>query len=78
MSSSLTVRRLIVWALSFVLGFVVTYLIVTVLFPILKPESAGITLEKFGFGYFIVSYIPIALIFVTWLDALMGTNILPD
>lgn len=76
--SSLAMRRIVVWGVSFILGFVVTYLIVTVGFPFLKPEAAGITLDKFGFGYFIVSYIPIVLIFVVWLDALMGTNILPD
>lgn len=76
--SSLTVRRLLVWGISFALGFVVTYLIIVVGFPIVKPESAGITLEQYGFGYFIVSYIPIALIFVVWLDAFMGTGILPD
>lgn len=76
--SSLTFKRLTVWAISFVVGFVITYLLVTVGFPIVKPESAGITLEKFGFGYFIVTYIPIVLISVTWLDAFMSTNILPD
>lgn len=76
--SSLTFKRLTVWGISFVLGFVVTYLLVVVGFPILKPEAAGITLEKYGFGYFIVTYIPIVLISVTWLDAFMSTNILPD
>jgi hypothetical protein len=76
--SSLNLRRLVVWGLSLVLGFVVTYLLIVVGFPILKPESAGITLEKYGFGYFIVTFVPIVLIFVTWLDAFMGTNILPD
>ncbi len=76
--SSLNVRRLIVWLVSFVLGFVLVYLIVTVGFPLVKPESAGITLAKFGSGYFIVTYIPIVLICVTWLDAFMGTKILPD
>ena len=76
--SSLTVRRLIVWLVSLVLGFILVDIIVTVGFPIVKPESAGITLAKFGFGYFIVTYIPIVLICVTWLDAFMGTKILPD
>lgn len=76
--SSMTVRRLVVWGISAVLGFVLTYLIVTVGFPIVKPEAAGMTLEKFGFGYFIVTYTPIVLIFVTWLDAFLGTKILPD
>ena len=76
--SSLNVRRLSVWLVSFGLGFVITYLLVTVGFPLVKPETAGITLAKYGFGYFIVTYIPIVLICVTWLDAFMGTKILPD
>lgn len=76
--SSLAVRRIVVWIVSLILGFITVDLIVTVGFPILKPEAVGITLDKFGFGYFIVSYIPVALIYVTWLDALMGTKILPD
>jgi hypothetical protein len=76
--STLTVRRLIVWVVSLILGFILVDIIVTVGFPIVKPESAGITLAKFGFGYFIVTYIPIVLICVTWLDAFMGTKILPD
>lgn len=76
--SSLAVRRLVVWGISAVLGFVLTYLIITVGFPIVKPEAAGMTLDKYGFGYFIVTYIPIVLIFVTWLDAFLGTKILPD
>jgi len=35
--SSLNVRRLIVWVVSFILGFVLTYLLVTVGFPLVKP-----------------------------------------
>jgi hypothetical protein len=76
--SSLTVRRLIVWLVSLALGFVVSWLLVVVGFPIIKPESAGITLERYGTGYFLVTMVPIALIFVTWLDRFMGTKILPD
>jgi uncharacterized membrane protein len=76
--SSLNVRRLIVWVASFALGFVVTWLLVVVGLPFIKPESAGLTLQKFGTGYFLVAMVPIALIFVTWLDKFMGTKILPD
>ncbi len=76
--SSLTTKRLIVWGVSAVVGFIVTYLLVVVGFPILKPESAGMTLEKYGFGYFIVTCVPIILISVTWLDSFLGTKILPD
>ncbi|MCB9455120.1 MAG: hypothetical protein H6671_03925 [Anaerolineaceae bacterium] len=76
--SSLTIRRLIVWVVSMVLGFVVGWLIVTVGFPIIKPESAGITVEDFGTMYFLVMSVPIGLIFVTWLDMFFDTKILPE
>ncbi len=76
--SSLTIRRLIVWVVSLVLGFVVGWLIVTVGFPIIKPESAGITVEDFGTMYFLVMSVPIGLIFVTWLDMFFDTKILPE
>jgi hypothetical protein len=76
--SSLTVRRLIVWVVSMILGFVVSWLIITVGFPIVKPEATGITIEKYGTIYFLVTAVPIGLIFVTWLDMLMDTRILPD
>jgi hypothetical protein len=76
--SSLAVRRLIVWGVSLVLGFVVSWLIIVVGFPILKPVAAGMTIERYGTIYFLVTMIPIALVFVTWLDKFMGTKILPD
>lgn len=76
--NSLLIRRLVVWAVSALLGFVVTYLIITVLLPAVSPSPMPISLERYGFGYFIVTYIPLVLIFVTWLDAFMGTRILPD
>jgi hypothetical protein len=76
--SSLTVRRLIVWVVSMILGFVVSWLIITVGFPIVKPEATGVTIEKYGTIYFLVTAVPIGLIFVTWLDLLMDTRILPD
>jgi hypothetical protein len=76
--SSLAIRRLIVWAVSAALGFVVTYAIVVIGFPILNANEVGMTLERYGFGYFIVTYLPIVLIFVTWLDHFMDTKILPD
>lgn len=76
--SSMTIRRLIVWSVSMVLGFVVGWLIVTVGYPVIKPESAGITVADFGTMYFLVLSVPIGLIFVVWLDAFFGTKILPD
>lgn len=76
--SSLAVRRLIVWGVSLVLGFVISWAIIVIGFPILKPVAAGITIAKYGTIYFLVTMIPIALVFVTWLDKFMGTKILPD
>jgi hypothetical protein len=76
--SSLTVRRLAVWAVSLVLGFVISWLIITVGFPILLPSARSITIQDYGYIYFLVTMIPISLVFVIWLDALMNTKILPD
>jgi hypothetical protein len=76
--SSLAVRRLIVWVVSFALGFVVSYLLIVVGFPIINRNAVGMTLEEYGTIYFLVTMVPIALVFVTWLDKFMGTKILPD
>ncbi len=76
--SSLFVRRLVVWGVSFILGFVITYLLIVVGFPIINHTAAGITIQEFGTIYFLVTMVPIALILVTWLDKFMGTKILPD
>lgn len=75
--SSLTVRRLIVWVVSFVLGFVVSLLIITA-FPIILPSAQSVSIQEYGTMYFLVTMVPIALVFVIWLDAVMGTKILPD
>jgi inner membrane protein involved in colicin E2 resistance len=86
--SSLTIRRLIVWAVSAGLGFLTAYLIITVGFailpslnlpPILTPvRSEAVTIEQYGIIYFICTAGPLALLYLTWLDHFMGTRILPD
>jgi hypothetical protein len=76
--SSLAVRRLIVWGVSFAFGFVISWAIVVVGFPILKPVAAGMTIADYGTIYFLVTMVPISLVFVIWLDKFMGTKILPD
>ena len=81
--SSLTIKRLFVWGVSMVLGFVVAYLIITVGFDLLplftSAQSASATTPAyFGTIYFLVTAIPIGLIFVVWLDHFMDTKILPD
>ena len=75
--SSLAVRRLIVWVVSFVLGFVVSVLILAA-FPIILPSARSVSIQEYGYIYFLVTMVPIALVFVIWLDAVMGTQILPD
>ncbi len=81
--SSLTIRRIIVWLISMGLGLVVGYGIITVGFDMLPLFSAvqtpqGVSIEEYGIQYFLFTSIPIGLVFVIWLDAVMGTRILPD
>lgn len=76
--SSLFIRRLIVWGVSLAIGFVISWAIIVIGFPLINPTAAGMTIEKYGVIYFLVTMIPLALVFVTWLDKFMGTGILPD
>lgn len=81
--SALTLKRLVVWGVSMFLGFVVAYLIITVGFDALPLISAiqtpqGVTIDEYGFLYFLVTAVPIGLIFVIWIDKFMDTGILPD
>lgn len=81
--SSLTIRRLIVWVVSMVLGFIAGYGIITVGFDMLPLFTAvqtpqGVSIEEYGLLYYLFTAIPIGLVFVIWLDAFMDTRILPD
>ena len=81
--SSLTIRRLIVWAVSMVLGLLVGYGVITVGFDMLPLFSAvqtpqGVSIAEYGIQYYLFTSIPIGLVFVIWLDAFMDTRILPD
>lgn len=86
--SSLTIRRISVWVVSLVLGFLTAYLIITVGFgilpsisfpPIITPvQSVPVSIERFGIIYFITAAGPLALIYLIWLDYFAGTKILPD
>ncbi len=81
--SSLAIRRIIVWALSMVLGLLVGYGIITVGFDMLPLFSAvqtpqGVSIEEYGVLYYLFTSIPIGLVFVIWFDAFMDTRILPD
>lgn len=76
--SSLLLRRIFVWSVSLVLGFVLTWALVVFFFPILIPAEAGKGLADYGTLLTILTAVPIALIFVTWFDYFMDTRILPD
>ncbi len=81
--SSLTIRRLIVWVVSMILGLAAGYAIITVGFDMLPLFSAvqtpqGVSIEEYGMLYYLFTAIPIGLVFVIWLDAFMDTRILPD
>ena len=81
--SSLTIRRIIVWVVSMVLGLLVGYGIITVGFDMLPLFSAvqtpqGVSIDEYGMLYYLFTSIPIGLVFVIWLDAFMDTRILPD
>ena len=81
--SSLTIRRIIVWVVSMVLGFVVGFVIISVGFDLLPlftsvQSPQGVTIAEYGTLYFLFTAVPIGLVFVIWLDAFMDTRILPD
>ena len=81
--SSLTIRRIIVWVVSMVLGLIVGYGIITVGFDLLPLFSAvqtpqGVSIKEYGVLYYLFTAAPIGLVFVIWLDAFMDTRILPD
>jgi heme/copper-type cytochrome/quinol oxidase subunit 2 len=78
--SSLTIRRLIVWVVSMVVGTVIGLLIITFALPGLSPDpnAAAVSIDEYGRIYFITTVIPIGLIFMTWLDYVLDTRIWPD
>ena len=78
--SSLWVRRLVVWAVSMLLGVLFGMLILTLVLPALSPDpnAQPISVQEYGIIYFLVTVVPIGLIFVTVLDQYLDTRIWPD
>lgn len=79
----MTLKRALVWGISQILGAVVTYLIITVGFDLLPLFSSvqtpqGVTIQEYGYMYFLVTSVPIGLVFMIWMDRFMDTGILPD
>ena len=77
--NSLTVRRIIVWVVGMVLGFILSAAFIMFVLPWMGPNAGNpISLQKYGTLYYISTAVPIGLIFVIWLDHFMNTRILPD
>ena len=86
--SSLTIKRIIVWVVSTILGLLSALLIITVGFailpaiflpPIITPvNSEAIGIERYGTIYFATTALPLGLLFMVWLDHFLDTRILPD
>jgi hypothetical protein len=77
--NTLLVKRLIVWAVSLASSAVVSALFITLVLPWLGPQNGfPISIEKYGIQYFIWTALPLALVFLVWLDYFLGTKILPE
>jgi hypothetical protein len=86
--SSLTIKRIVVWVVSIILGFLAALGIITIGFsilpslslpPIITPVlSESITIAKYGTIYFLTTMLPLTLLFLVWLDYFLGTKIMPD
>ena len=77
--SSLLLKRLLVWIVSMVLGFAIAAAFVTLVLPWMGPNNGSpISIQKYGNLYFLVTAVPIGLVFVVWLDKFLNTRILPD
>ncbi len=81
--SGLTLKRLLVVVISQALGFLTAFLIISVGFDALPLFSsienpAGVSIQEYGIQYFLVTAVPIGIIFMIWMDLFLDTGILPD
>lgn len=81
--SSLTLKRIVVWVVSQVLGFLTALLIISVGFDLLPLFSSvqtpqGVSVQEYGIIYFIVTAVPLGLVYMIWIDRFVDTRILPD
>ncbi len=77
--SALTIRRIIVWVVGLGTGALIATIMVTVILPWLGPNAGiPISIEKYGYQYFLWTALPLGLLFVIWLDYFLKTKILPD
>jgi len=81
--SAYRLKQLVVWLVAMGLGFITTYLIITVGFDLLPLISSietpqGVSIETYGYLYFFFTMLPIGLVFVIILDGVTDAGILPD
>ena len=77
--SGLLIKRLVVWIVSMAIGFALAAAFVTLVLPWMGPHNGNpISIERYGYIYFLVTAVPLGLIFVVWFDKFLGTRILPD
>ncbi len=81
--SSMTVKRIVVWVISMVVGFGLANLIISVGFDLLPLISSiqspqGVSIEEYGILYFLFTAIPLGFAVLIWLDKFFGTEILKD
>ena len=77
--SPLTIRRLIVWTVSMILGALMTFVVLTFFLPWNNPSPNAevVSAVKYGTGYFVGTTFAFGMIFVTILDHFMDTKIWP-
>jgi hypothetical protein len=77
---SLTIRRIIVWVASMVMGVLTALLIITFFLPAVSPDpnAEAVSVANYGLQYFFWTAFPLGLMFVTILDYFLDTKIWPD
>lgn len=66
---ALRVKQGMIWGVSFAIALAISF----ALLPLMKTDLATYSIK-----YFILTVIPIAMVFVIWGDYLLGAEILPD
>jgi hypothetical protein len=78
--SELTVRRIVVWAISIVTSIIVSLGILYLFLPAVNPNpyAGPVPVDVYGWQYFFWTAFPIALIVMTILDHFVESKIWPD
>jgi hypothetical protein len=83
MMSALTMKRLVVFVISQVLGFILGVILIGPVFDMLPLVSTiespqGRSIAEYGYQYFFWTFFPLGVIVMIWMDAFLDTHILPD